>query len=385
MGYKVLFVGGTWDKNGGRPSGLINKMTDALQKNEDVELTSLNGGFYNNLKTEIEKCTEYDFVFWFANVIDNSIEKIRNVKDINPYCLLITSKRNDNNKYNFMDLEQRALQLKANLVFEFAKQESGVFKMRVFDPLGALWYEGKDINEAVDSTIRRLRFLKSITRQGTIHGDMSKEDIFAQFFEKDNSGYFIPDAETKEFISLVRDNATVFHDILQPAEGVKRFLGNCSMRPRYETRCMNGFPSIRKGDYIFVSRRNINKEEIDINGFVPVLLDENDTLYYYGDNKPSIDTPIQTRLYKLLPNINFMMHAHVYTKGGLFTDRPVPCGAIEEVDEIVKLIDKEYGGDMTHSEYKINLIGHGCLIMGSSPEFIRAAEYYARSIPEAIS
>ena len=384
MRYKVLMIGGTWDEDGGRSSGLINKMTAALEKNEDVELTSLNGGFYNNLKTEIEKCTEYDFVFWFANVVDNSLEKIRNVKDINPYCLLITSKRNDNNKYNFMDLEQRALQLKANLVFEFAKQESGVFKMRVFDPLGDLWYEGEDIDEAVSSAVKRLRFLKSITRQGTVHGNTSRDDIFSQFFDKNDAGQFIPDTETAEFINIVRDNATVFHDILQPAEGVKRFLGNCSMRHRYETRCMNGFPSIRKGDYIFASKRNINKEKIDINSFVPVFLDKDNTLYYYGDNKPSVDTPIQTRLYKLLPNINFMMHAHVYTKNGIFTENPVPCGAIEEVDEILKLIDKEYGGDRTRTEYKINLIGHGCLIMGSSPEYIKTAKYYARPIPETI-
>lgn len=384
MRYKVLFVGGTWDRYGGRTSGLINKMAAALEKNEDIELTNLNGGFYDDLKTEIEKCAEYDFVFWFANVVDNSLEKIRNVKDINPRCLLITSKRNDNNKYNFMDLEQRALQLKANLVFEFAKQESGVFKMRVFDPLGDLWYEGEDINEAVSSAVKRLRFLKSITRQGTVHGDTSRDDIFSQFFDKNDAGQFIPDTETEEFISIVRNNATVFHDILQPAEGVKRFLGNCSMRPRYETRCMNGFPSIRKGDYIFVSRRNINKEEIDINGFVPVLLDDKDNLYYYGDNKPSVDTPIQTRLYKMFSEINYMMHAHVYVKDGTFTEHPVPCGAIEEVDEILNLIDKKYGGDMSRSEYKINLIGHGCLIMGSSPEYIREAEYYARTIPEAI-
>lgn len=40
--------------------------------------------------------------------------------------------------------------------------------------------------------------------------------------------------------------------------------------------------------------------------FVPTYLSEY-KVYYCGENKPSVDTPIQLRLYEKLPNINYMI------------------------------------------------------------------------------
>lgn len=40
--------------------------------------------------------------------------------------------------------------------------------MRLFDPLGNVWYEGTNIKECSKEMLSRLHFIKSITRQSTI-------------------------------------------------------------------------------------------------------------------------------------------------------------------------------------------------------------------------
>ena len=132
-----------------------------------------------------------------------------------------------------------------------------------------------------------------------------------------------------------------------------RFLGNSSFR------CQRGFPSFRGNkDIIFVSRRNVDKRFIDKDHFVGSVLLEDGSVGYYGEYKPSVDTPIQLRLYNLLPKINFMIHSHCYINAAPFTKTPVPCGAVEEVDEIMEII----GQGRSQPFYAINLIGHGLLL-----------------------
>lgn len=70
-----------------------------------------------------------------------------------------------------------------------------------------------------------------------------------------------------------------------------------------------------------------------------------DKIYYCGDNKPSVDTPIQIRMYDKLPNINYMIHSHCYIKNAPYTKNALPCGAIEEVDEILNIIKESYDND----------------------------------------
>ena len=160
---KVLVVGGTFDRNDGKSSGLIDKLGKAIAiaamaaNNSTVEVQ--NGGNIERLKELLDETPDNDFVFWFANV-SNDEEKIRDVKAIAPHTLLITSKRNDfvdetftKQKYDFEELLQRALAIKANLCFEFCKMPDGIFKMKVFDPLGCVWYEGTDINDAAKAAV----------------------------------------------------------------------------------------------------------------------------------------------------------------------------------------------------------------------------------------
>ena len=101
-----------------------------------------------------------------------------------------------------------------------------------------------------------------------------------------------------------------------------------------------------------------------------------DKVKYYGNEKPSIDTPIQILLYQNFPKINFMLHSHVYVDepSSVFTSNPIPCGAIEEVKEILMCVKLDFEKEV----YYINLKGHGSLIMASSPKYFENLKYKPR-------
>ena len=350
---KILIVGGTFDDNGGKQSSIVAKINETLCAS-GYDVTMYNGGNFDDIEMILESTINYKYVLWWANV-PNDKPKMRNVKDINPKCILITSKRNDDEKYGFAELINRALGTKANLCVEFSKWND-MYKMRLFDPLGNLWYQGMNITDMTYAMANRMFFLAGVTRQGCLHAD-------------DNIS--VPDEQ--EFFDIVKNYGELFHDLIQPDKGVTRYLGNATFR------CQRGFPSFRKKNNIFVSQRNVDKRYIDKDAFVPVKL-EDDILWYYGDNKPSVDTPIQTRLYEILPNINYMIHAHVYIKDAPFTKHNIPCGGIEEVHEIMDVIRRDTKRDF----YAINLIGHGCIVMAKNASQLKNLDYVARKMPERI-
>lgn len=203
-------------------------------------------------------------------------------------------------------------------------------------------------------------FLAGITRQRCIN---AIDNVFS-----------VPD-ET-EFFDIIKEYADVFHELINPSPNVTRFLGNSSFR------CQRGFPSFRKNGIIYVSKRNIDKRFIDKEGFVPTKLSDEE-VFYYGKNKPSVDTPIQLRLYSKLPHINYMIHAHVYIQDAPFTSHMIPCGGIQEVKEILNIIGNEYGS-YNKDFYSINLVGHGCIVMSSDTEKLKNLKYIGRVLPESL-
>jgi hypothetical protein len=177
--------------------------------------------------------------------------------------------------------------------------------------------------------------------------------------------------EDNLFFDYVKDCAEVFQELIKPPATVNRFLGNSSFR------CDKGFPSFRRQNQLFVSRRNIDKRFIGRDGFVPVYWDGEELGTWDGD-KPSVDTPIQVRLYDFFDLINYMVHSHVYIEGATFTTTNYPCGALEEVKEIIKAVQ----GDFTTERFAVNLIGHGSLIGGNSVRDLKGYKFYARPAPE---
>lgn len=363
---KFLIVGGTFDRDGGKPSSLISKIHININ-NDTIDFTIYNGGSVSTLHNEIiDKVKTHDIVMWMPNV-SNDEEKIRNIKEINPKTILISSKRNDNEKYSFAELISRALAMKANLTIEFSKVEDKLFNMFVFDPLGNEFYDGTSIEDMTTALINRALKLTEFTRKPSIPAN--------ELLHKEN-----PSPE--EFISFARSCSDIFHNLINPSKGTERFLGNMSFR------CQNGFPSFKdESGLVYVSKRNVDKSEINHNSFVPVFLDDNNDVRYFGKNKPSVDTPVQLRLYKLFPNMRYMIHAHCYFgTNAIWTQHPVPCGAIEEVGEIVDALKNI---DVSKEKFiAINLIGHGCLLMASDvSEFTKLMKnkdncFVKRLVPE---
>ena len=373
MENNILFVGGNWGLNGGKKSKIVDKFA-----NELPNCKVYNGGNYNDLNQILESSINYDVVIWWANV-DNDLPKIRNVKEINYKTMLVSSKRNVDNKYSFQDLLQRSFALKSNLTIEFTKIDD-LYNMKLFDPLGNVWYDGTNIEECAKELINRLELIKNITRESTVSSEenigalslffnMFKEEVY----KSDDNSVIIP--VKKDFLNIVRDYASILAEATFNTRDVKRFLGNASFR------CPKGFPSFRSDKYIFVSKRNVNKEYIGIDEFVPVYLD-NGKIYYCGENKPSVDTPIQVRLYEKLSNINYMIHSHCYIDNAPYTKEALPCGAIEEVDEILNLIDEYYENDYQKDFYLINLLGHGSIMMSKNPEQLKNIDIIGRQLPE---
>lgn len=410
---KILFVGGRFDDEGGRPSGLAGKMAAALMGLGHA-VHSRNGGPYIALDSLKEQAKGYDVVFWWADV-PNEAPKVRNVKEVAPHVMLVTSKRNDGGRYPFGELVGRALAAKANLCFEFSKQSDGIFSIMVFDPLGSVWYKGTDVKAAMAAACERLVFLKSITRNATVQSDMNKSLVMSWYFDQFREEMYahdktVPIPNEQRFVELVKSYAEVFQSLM-PGAQTTRFLGNASMKgmpkaldhtdrssmygypclkastfpepvPPQVGRCGKGMPSFRKDGHVFVSERNVDKQFLSLENFVPVYM-EGGKIFYCGDRKPSVDTPIQLRLYNALPGIQYMIHSHCYIKGAPFTRTSMPCGAVEEVDEVLGVIDREYGC-RSLARYVVNLIGHGSIAMAMSIKGLEGLKYEARPMPEFI-
>lgn len=347
---RTLIVGGTFDSVGGRASSIMSRFLEIIPNSQ-----LYNGGYYEELKDILKSTVYYDIVIWMPNV-SNTLPKIRNVKSVNQKCILITSKRNDNNKYFFKELVNMSLKNKANLTIEIVKEQ--LFKMRLYDPLGNVWCEfTNDMNIVIQRMYDRATELSGYTRAGTIQGGVA--DVINM---------------SADFLEIIHNSSQVFHDLIMPAKDVKRFLGNASFR------CMKGFPSHRGVDgQIYVSKRNIDKSDIDNDGFVKVWYDGG--IKYAGDSKPSVDTPIQMALYDILPNINYMLHSHVYIKDAVFTDITIPCGALEEIQEIVTAINQNKID--TTKGFCINLRGHGSIVFANELSIFNNIEYKPRRLPES--
>ena len=378
---KVLIVGGTFDNEGGRPSKLITSMYNNIAGINGYKVILFNGGLVSSLHNIIlPAVVNYDVVLWFANV-SNDEDKLRDVKALNPKCILITSKRNDDSKYTFAELISRALAIKANLTIEFSKREDK-FSMMLFDPLGNVFYDGLEVPDLCGALLCRTNQLLHFTRVPSVR----------------EAKLPVPEVpEETEFFEFAHDCADIFHNLIRPAKGTERFLGNMSFR------CQNGFPSFRgENGIIYVSRRNVDKSDINAGSFVPTYLDEWNTTKYFGEAKPSVDTPVQLRLYKLFPWANYMLHAHCYVDTTGIPDTlqyntytPVPCGAIEEVNEIWNpYVSKGHLWEACYNKQPrliaVNLCGHGCILIARDVEIFKELRkhkdncFVQRPTPEAV-
>jgi len=360
----MWLLGGRWDDSGGRPSGFFERfVTFIMGINPQIDCFYLNGGAFKDLDPilrygEVPRFTKPpDYVIWMVDCPNDKPKLVSEIKNLYPKCVLVTSKRNDNAKYSFMDLMFHALHLKSNLLMEFSKGADGMVSASVYDPLGNAYgcIGITDPAMLASVVVKRMLFLGTMTRQKSI---------------QDGPALEVP--EKSAFFNLVRDYADTYHNLIHAKE-CTRMLGNVSFR------CEKGFPSFRDGEVVYVSRRNMDKRMIGKEGFVAVDLDDEKVVRYCGEFKPSVDTPIQTALYRKYPAINYMLHSHVYVEGAPMTEAVIPCGAMEEYNEIVERI-----GEPSHgvAGIRLNLRGHGSLVMGANLEAFINIPYVARVFPE---
>ena len=362
----IVIVGGTFDEDGGSRSKIVDLIAEGVYLSDDVELTGFhNGGCYDNLSFLMENTAEKaDIVLWFANV-PNHLKKVTNIKNLNSKIILVGSKRNTNEEYTFQDLMAKALEKKNNLMVEFRTcLEKRDVVARLLDPLGNQWYPKEgfsyDMVELGKAVAKRTVELTYVTRQSV--------------YNKNSQAISPPDnSETNLFLDIIRESAETFSELIRPSNGVTRYLGNASFR------CERGFPSMRADNGIFVSRRNVDKAHIGRDAFVYVERVDC-RLWYHGEHKPSVDTPIQSALYALFPWTNYMLHSHVYVEGAPFSSKMIPCGGLEEIAEIISVLG-EYK-PLDYKSFAINLKGHGSIIFTNQPESIRSYKFYARPRPE---
>lgn len=353
-----IYVGGKFDDNGGRPSKIAQQVFEAV-KSPGMEYH--NGGHFLKLEEIISNIGDYKKIYWFADIPNEKEKLVKEIKKNNNSCILITSKNNTAGKYSFADLVSRALSDKSNLVLEFIKDEDKRFRGRIIDPLGNVFLDYNEDFSLVGETLKkRTEELESYTRVPSY-----------KVGEKVN----IPEKE--RFFSLIRDCADRFHELINANNNnnnKERFLGNASFR------CERGVPSfnkegLMKEELIYVSRRNVDKRFLGGEGFLGVKQEL--PVQYFGDVKPSVDTPIQVRLYQHYNNLRYMLHGHVYIKDAPFTKAVIPCGAMEEADEIIKIFPNPEDINIA-----INLRGHGSLLLADNIKFLKKASYIARKTPE---
>lgn len=338
----MFIVGGTFDNNGGKPSFFVNEMMHILG------IPGINGGELSTLGMSFSFT---DTLIWMPN-IDNSEDKILpTIKADNPHMLLVQSKRVHDGNYTPADVVGRLLKSRA-LLGIVIERVFGRYEFQLMDPLGNRHCKTNDVVVLCAALKSRIQEIKRMSRVPSTRTGPVKE-------------FTIDD----KFVSVIKDFGNRFSTFIN-AINPNRLLGNAS------TRCESGFPAINDRGRMFVSRRNVDKKTLQSSDFVEIELG-NGRIFYHGDNKPSVDSPVQAKLFHCFPNIRYMIHGHVYIEDAPTTEHKIPCGFLEEVGDILDVIT-----DPMVSQFSVNLLGHGCLIACRDLDYFDTIKLTGRPFPE---
>ena len=298
-------------------------------------------------KAMVRDNSDLKTVIWFSSNHEFS------PKRFNKKIVLLTAL--ENAPHEPLDIVAHALTTRSNLLIS---ERDG--KLRLVDPLGNSFCLTDDPERIARFAGWRLRSLIEMRRAATVSLNKPPVEI----------------PENEEFYSFVRNlNSTLTHTMFG-----ERYVGNASFR------CTKGFPSFKEGETIFVSKRNVDKKHLDREDFVPVPLDGDHSSCIFLKslcdgrevlNKPSVDSPVQAMLYRYYGKVRYMLHTHTYIEGAPFTDHVIPCGALNEYEEILSLFPEN-----TSVNFSINLRGHGSLSLAGSVEYLISLALIPRTIWE---
>lgn len=337
---RCLLVGGTFDENGGSPSGVVKKLAEGLRSvnNALYNWDYVNGGSLDRLTMGTDPGM-YDVCIWMPNVDNKHRKLLPDIKKLHPTLTLVGTKNTIGRDFSDWDMVGRLLKAHCNLGIMISKDPDGKYRFKLTDPLGNVFEDTTNIYQLAGTINARLYEMLHWTRlRSTCLGARREIEV------------------DPEFLTFVQDSAEKLTQHVN-AINPNRFLGNAS------TRCSYGFPAVRgeiDRDRIFVTRRNIDKQYVDSSNFVEVTNAE-DKVEYFGEHKPSVDTPIQVKLFNHYPRINYMIHGHSYLHQVPMTENVIPCGAVEEFDDISELFS-----DRLVYDFACNLRGHGFIIGAST-------------------
>lgn len=337
---KMLIVGGSFNndhKRGGRPSGVVRQLAALFSEAPGVQLDVQNGGLAWNLK----KATGYELVLWLPDVHNNE-RKAYPEKDRG--ATLICSKVM-RESYTRIDSVSRIFKMHGNAVIEVYPGKTK-HKFCLVDALGNEWVSKTSDLEDLAEGIRLLHYwTQNAERVPSIRERLPPDQDKPTFSSQRDAHVFV--ALNQAVAKIVRSGE------------VGRFFGNAS------TRCMSLFPSHRDATSVLVSTRNVDKEGLTVEDFVPAYEGTDEAVHYYG-YKPSVDTPIQLRIYRERPGINWMIHGHAlvvpeegccdFVRAIPVTRTYYPCGDLREAEVLLQVIPE----DATRGA--VNIRNHGFLL-----------------------
>lgn len=305
----IIIVGGNSKK-----SGVITKLSNNLK--EFGSVSEFNGVLPMDISNG-------NLILWWPD-IPNKIEKKYPEKNVGSVLICSKVMRKSTTR---IDAVSRIFKMKGNAVVLIYKNEK-LFEFELVDALNNTWVRTSDLRALTETIMKLYSWTKASKRKSLA--------FMKEFpYEKPSVSRFL---EINRLLAL------------KVAEGCgNRFFGN------YSTRCTKLFPSVRNENYYLFSPRNIDKRFVCKEDLVLVTKDN-----YFGDRKPSVDTPIQIEIYENLRHINYMIHGHAFIKEAPFTKHYFPCGDLREVPEIMALLRKGFD--------KINLKNHGFLIVGKNED-----------------
>lgn len=339
-----MIVGGTFDKEGGKQSSIVAQMAKFLG------VDSVNGGTLESLDIDF---SGVDALIWMPNIHNDEDKILPGIKVKYPHMLLVQSKLITDGNYTPADVVGRLLKSRALLGITFESNSKGNYKFELLDPLGNIYCKTRKIEKLCRELRKRITHIQSMSRVPSVTaGPIRYVNI------------------EKEFIDIVKQFGEKFSTFVN-AVNPNRLLGNAA------TRCESGFPAIKSDGKVFVSRRNVDKKTLASKDFVEVRIGDR-RVEYFGTKKPSVDTPMQAFLFEYFPEVKYMIHGHVYVENAPMTENKIPCGFLEEIEEILDVVK---GNNLR--EFSVNLKGHGCLIACSDLSYFDTVKLVGRPLPES--
>jgi hypothetical protein len=381
---KILILGGYFGfgKDNHRSTIATERVANPFwmhNSTKNDEITVVNGGELYELEKIFKKLNNYDIIVWMPQFENDMPERydIQNIKNNIPTKILILGIYETVSDEDMIEI---ALKAKANLVMAIGD----ITKVRVIDPLGCMWYNG-EIFKATTTAIDRINYLQSITRQKTTSVKATQENLILKWYF-DPFGQEMKKSAIDAKVTPDQTFIRIIHELSDKVRPLMPQIRTNANNPPQVGRCSKTMPSYRIGKHIYASTRAIDGDYICDTDFVPAWQNKDGKVFYAGTKKPSIDTPIHIKLYSQLPNINYIVHLHCYANyPGMslpMVEKAIPCGAIENADEILKIINEF--NLKNESKMAINIKGHGCFIMCQHSSDFNGIILTRRNIPETM-